>query len=325
MKPQKGRKKIPWTILAYGRPGIGKSSRLEECPNPILISDELKDEALDVTKFENENGDFLVVDSHQTLLNQLDWLIKNDHEFKTLGLNTLNGFCKQLETIVLAKAPKAKNSKFEPTMVTAYGGYQAAYKILADVFFDDVISRVEVLQRQKKMNVYITAHQDTATFNCPVTHTKQDQYIPSVQKYVLERMNRWVQCILCARLDVFEQTGADEKEHAASDNERKFYCTETPYQIAKNPFGLPEETDLDMKPILEGIEEFYSCAKEKIVTDDAEKVSEMYTAIHADIGLLPENDTKKAVVGFVEKLVSSPLTTIEQLEKCSEKIKKLLS
>jgi len=321
MNPKKGRKKIPWTIFAYGRPGIGKSSRLEECPNPILISDELKDEALDVTKFEDKEGNFIAVGNHQMLLDQLDWLIKNDHDFKTLGLNTLNGFCKQLEPIVLMRAPQAKNSKFKPTMVTAYGGYQAAYKILADIFFDDVISRVEILRRQKGMNVYMTAHQETNTFNCPVTHTKQDQYIPSLQKYVLERLNRWVQCILCARLDVYEQTGADEKEHAGSDGERKFFCVETPYQIAKNPFGLPESTDLDMVSILE----FYSGTKEKQIQVDENCAAELYEKIHASIALLPENDTKKTVIGFVEKLISNPLTTIEQAEKCLIKIEKLLN
>ena len=325
MKPKKGRKKIPWTILAYGRPGIGKSSRLEECPNPILISDELKDEALDVTKFEDDKGNFLVANSHQVVLDQLDWLIKNEHEFITLGLNTLNGFAKQLEPIVLSRAPTAKNSKFVPTMITAYGGYMAAYKILADIFFNEIISRVEILQRQKGMNIYMTAHQDKQTFDCPVTHTKQDQYIPSVHKYVLERLDRWVQCIFCARLDVFEQTGADEKEHAGSDGDRKFFCVETPYQIAKNPFGLPGSTDLSMDTILSGIESFYEGTEEKKEKVDENCCSELYTKIHGLIEQLPENDTKKRVKEYVEKLISSTVTTTEQVKACLIKIEKLLS
>ena len=80
---RKGKQKIPPRICIYGSHGIGKSTLASEFPSPIFISTEDGLDSLDVVSFPKATTIIDVVDSIKTL-------IKEEHEFKTVVVDTVD-------------------------------------------------------------------------------------------------------------------------------------------------------------------------------------------------------------------------------------------
>src|SRR5258707_13543331 len=74
----------PVMALLYGQPGIGKSTWAAGAPKPIFISTERGLDQLNVAKLPAPK-DF------KSLYEQVDALDKEDHEYQTAVLDTING------------------------------------------------------------------------------------------------------------------------------------------------------------------------------------------------------------------------------------------
>lgn len=219
----------PLCVLFYGVHGIGKTSFAAGAEKPIFVGVEENTE-FDVPRFPK-------VTSWDGLKDQLNTLLKEKHDFRTLVIDTIDG----LEDIAQTKILTGKNAG--KNMETACGGYGKAYIEMAEMFIDLRDNYLEKL-RDKGMQIIILAHSEKNKFEDPMLAISYDTYSTSCHKRVKPIVQDWVQTILFANYDLVRAENNQGKEYAESlDGKRVIYTEERPSHVAKNRFDLPYEMD----------------------------------------------------------------------------------
>lgn len=217
----------PLIILFYGVPGIGKTSFASESENPIFIGDEENDE-FDVARFPK-------VTSWNQLKQQLNTLIIENHDYKTLVLDTIDG----LETIAQKEILSGKESK--KTMETAMGGYGKAYKQMSKMFLEIRDEYLEKI-RAKGMQIIFLSHCEKSKFEDPILAISYDTYSTSCHKQIKPIFQDWASCIFFANYNLIRSENSQGKEYAQGiDGERVIYTEERPSHVGKNRYNLPYE------------------------------------------------------------------------------------
>ena len=244
-KIETGKKKKAVCIVFYGVKGIGKSSFPLESPSPIYIGSEDNSE-LDAAKFPQ-------VKTWADLENYLGALVKENHDYKTLVIDTVDNLQEIAEMEILSKEPAGK------TMATALGGYGKAYERMANMFLNVRETYLKVLRETKGMNIILLAHAEKTKHEDPMTGGAWDNYQTSIHKKVKPIFEDWSSAILFANYQI---TKDDDKKMADGDGTRLIWTQERPSHIAKNrfdlPFTLPFKKEGSFKYLMQLVETFYS-------------------------------------------------------------------
>jgi GTPase SAR1 family protein len=110
VRPQKG--------VIYGPEGVGKSSLAAQLPHPLFLDTESGTHHLEVTRFDG-------VETWEDMVQAVDQLIRADHDFRTLVIDTADWAEKRLAEHLCQKANKASIEDF---------GYGKGYVLLAEEF-----------------------------------------------------------------------------------------------------------------------------------------------------------------------------------------------
>lgn len=142
----------PPRILIHGVAGIGKTSLAAEFPNPILIdTEEGAPVGIDLPTFG-------LLTSYQALADAMASLAQEEHEFKTLVLDSLDG----LEPMIWRETC-ARNGGWESIETPGYGkGYVAA-----DAVWGEFMAGCDYLRRERGMTIIWLAHSAVTTFDAP--------------------------------------------------------------------------------------------------------------------------------------------------------------
>src|ERR1043166_5149788 len=144
----RGRVQVPPRICIYGNHGIGKSSLASQFPNPIFISTEDGLNALDVVSFPRAK---VFSDVELSIRN----LIRDDHEFKTAVLDTVDWLVEPLITKEVEGNHDAKE--------LSYG--KGAMLIAEE--FRNVLQGLDVLRIKRQMKIVLIANSETRRFENP--------------------------------------------------------------------------------------------------------------------------------------------------------------
>lgn len=231
---QKGRKLKPLALMLHAPHGIGKSTFATEAPDPIYIGQEENDE-LDVARFPK-------VESWIDLENQLDTLLKEDHDYKTVVIDTIDGLQQVAEQVILSE--KKNEGK---TLATAYGGYGKGYEKMANMFLNIRDSYLIPLREKKGMNIVLLAHSEKVKHEDPMTNTSYDHFEVALHKKVKHLFEDWVSAILFANYYLVIAENNSGKEYAEGDGLRMIYTEERPSHVAKNRFDLDFEIEFKKK------------------------------------------------------------------------------
>ena len=156
-----GKKDQPWMMWLYGQIGTGKSTLAAQLPNHVFLPTE------DGLNFINEAT---VLPESKTLDDFLNWiesLITGDHEYKTAIIDGTSGL-----DILINKACCQEEGVTSINKI-AYGGGK---NIIRDKWLN-VISVIERLKNERKMNVALLGHNGVNTFNDP-EGAPYDEYVP---------------------------------------------------------------------------------------------------------------------------------------------------
>ena len=229
--PLKGLNKVKATLpprnLIYGPPGKGKSTLCNEFPGNIF---------LDVEKGVPNNIEAHVypdgIESYADLIDAIGRLASEDHDFKTVTLDTLD----RLEPLVWAQVCADNNIKSIEDV-----GYGKGY-LLADAYWHKIIDGMNYLRTERGMTVNYVAHSTIERFESPTT-APYNTYDIRLHKRAKALFQDEVDNIFFINEDPTLKTddvGFNKKvTHAEGGGVRWIYCDGRPSFTAKNRGGMP--------------------------------------------------------------------------------------
>lgn len=218
----------PERILMYGVQGIGKNTFASTFESPVIIQTEEGSQALPDYVQVSE-----LVTSLDDLYENIGWLLNEDHEFKTVILDTLDW----LEPIMWRACSIQNNWKGieEP-------GYGKGY-IALDSLWQIVMGGFDKL-RDRGITIVVLAHSEIKRVE-PPDNDPYDMYQIKVHKRASALWQEWADMVLFANYRIFTKKAGGsfdkDKKKAIGSGERVIYTNERPAWRAKNRWSLPDE------------------------------------------------------------------------------------
>ena len=220
----------PVIATITGDAGLGKTSLAATFPKPIFIRAE---DGLQAVPLESRPDAFPVITSSEDVWEQLTALIKEDHQYKTLVIDSIT----QLDTLFVNHIVESDPKK-PKSIAQALGGYGAGFQMLASLH-GRVRKAAGILNERKDMNIVFIAHAETETIELP----DQDPYTRYNIRMQKKSVSHYVDNVdLCGfiKLETFTQ-GDGERKKAVSDGTRLLVTYATAANISKNRFGITED------------------------------------------------------------------------------------
>lgn len=231
---QTGVENLPPRLMVYGVEGIGKTKLAASAPKPIFISTEDGMGIIDAPRFP-------LSESYEDVDAALRVLATEDHDYKTLAVDTLDWLEPLIWKKVIKDNPQTEKGK-AVVNIEDYG-YGKGFGYAMD-YWQDFISALNYLRTAKGMTVILLAHSEVKRYDDP-TSDPYDRYQPKFQKAAVAKIKEWSDAILFANYRVATKesdVGFNQKKtRAIGQGERLLFTQERPAWIAKNRYSMPPE------------------------------------------------------------------------------------
>lgn len=234
-----GKKISPLKGIVYGDNGIGKTTLLASARNPIIMDMEGNCSHIEAHKFP--------ITSFEEFDSFLDGLIRSDHEYKSLVIDSLDA----LQIIISEKISKKYTEK-----ELSYGKSGAIWART----IREIIAKLDNLIAIKGMNILFSAHWKVKAANNPMTEN-YDRYDMRINEEMRTGFCNWVQFIFLALKDVIiedEKSVGFGKKKAKNIERRVLYTRGEPTYYGKNIFDLPAKMPMDWAQFTTNVKNFYS-------------------------------------------------------------------
>lgn len=219
------------TIL--GDAGMGKTSLAATFPQPVFIRAE---DGMQAIPAESRPDALPVLSSVDDLWEQLSALIKEEHGYQTVVVDSVTALERMFAQYIIDNDPKKPKS-----LNQANGGYGAGFSAVATLH--QRVRKAAGLLVEKGIHVVFIAHADTEVVELP----DQDPYT----RYGL-RLHRKSTAPYLDDSDVVGfiklrtfTTGDGERKKAISDGARLLVTYATAANVSKNRFGITEDLELN--------------------------------------------------------------------------------
>jgi hypothetical protein len=222
----KGQRPIIATF--FGEGGMGKSTLAAMFPRPVFIRTE------DGTASLAGNDEvmlFPLVSSSQEVLDQIEALATQEHDFKTVVIDSITQLATLIEHEIVAADPKAKSIN------QAGGGYGAGYNTAAEKH-RQVREWAGALAYERGMNVVFIGHADTETLDLP-DFDPFARYTVRMHKRSLPHYTDNVDLVGLIRLKTYVR-GDGDKKRAISTGDREIICFPQASSVTKNRFNITQ-------------------------------------------------------------------------------------
>jgi hypothetical protein len=177
-----------------------------------------------------------ITDTEQKLIDQLSALLRDEHDYKTLVVDSVTGLEAMFIDAVVAEDPRATNIQM------AAGGYGAGRKVVAAKHMR-VRKAAEMLRTKRGMNVIFLAHSDINRLD-PPDGESYTQYGLRLHK---ESEAPYIdQTDLVGLLKQPTALIGEDRKRAIGQDERVLVCTATPAAVTKNRLGITEDLDVEL-------------------------------------------------------------------------------
>lgn len=225
----KGKVEKPAFIIIYGADKMGKSTFAAEAPKTIF---------LDVEGGTNniENVSRIGDDKLKTWPDLLNYLesIKNDkHDFETLALDSLD----RIELLLHTHICKEQKKDNIEECFGSYGKWVAGTM----AYWSSFINTLKEIREKRDMNIIVIGHSVTKSFNDPMQPAPYDRHGLKLNEKHAGLWREQVDAILFVNTEVFLKMQKVGKAKAFGDNKRILYTTGAPQYYAGNRYGLPAE------------------------------------------------------------------------------------
>ena len=234
MKPFQTSAKLPPIIVIHGQPGIGKTTLALNFPRPIVIQTE------DGCPIGVQLETFGLCESYPSVIEALTYLGKEDHDYRTLVIDSLDAF----EPLVQAAlcADRGYTSIESP-------GFGKGYVEL-DRYWLDPLRACNWLRRNRNMTIVMIAHSEIIMINDPRCNA-YSAYSLRLHKRARGLVEDSADLIGFLATDIViksEQSGFGKtRARADGGNTRWLHCEPRPAFTAKNRFGMPERLMIPLR------------------------------------------------------------------------------
>ena len=228
------------TIL--GDAGLGKTSLAATMPNPIFIRVE---DGLQAIPEESRPDAFPVVATVDDIWNQITALIKEEHEYKTVVIDSVTALERLFTAHIVDSDPKKPKS-----INQALGGYGAGLTAVA-ALHGRLRKACGILNSKKGMHVVFIAHADTETIDLPDSDP-YTRYSLRLGKRSMAPYVDDVDLVGFLKLQAFT-TGDGERKKVISDGSRILSVTATASNVSKNRYNIKQDM-----PVSQGVNPFNS-------------------------------------------------------------------
>ena len=226
-------------ITIVGEAGVGKTTFASQFPNPIFIRAEDGLEAVNP-----KPAAMSVLASGDEIFQQLAALVTEEHNFKTVVIDSVTKLNSLFEKDVVDSDPKAKSIN------TANGGYGAGFTAVAEKHWR--VKRAADALRKKGIAVIFIAHADIEKIDLPDLDP-YSRYSVRLHKKSIAPYTDDVDLIGYLHSKVFVR----ENGKVTDANQLVLSCTRSASHISKNRYGITTELPLDFNELAKHIP-FYS-------------------------------------------------------------------
>ena len=213
-------------VTIVGEGGVGKTSLAAMFPSPVFLRTEDGMESLGA----NAPMAFPVAGTSQEVEEQLLMLGREEHDFRTLVIDSVSKLNIIIEQEIVAGDPKRPAS-----INQANGGYGAGMAAAAEKH-RKIKAICDQLTQYKGMNVVFIAHAETETVDQP-DQDAYTRYTLKMGKRAVSHYSDDVDVVAFIKLKTMTR-GNGEKLKAITDGSRIITCYPTPNHISKNRYGI---------------------------------------------------------------------------------------
>jgi len=250
----------PLRACIFGNIGNGKSTLAASAPSPIFINLEDRLSEIDTTAMP-------VPTDYDMFYNQLIEVYKEEHNFKTLAIDTVDS----LESLVYAKVCKVNGVK-NISDIGFGGGYEQALN-----YFRKFIDALNKIREVKEMAIILLAHAHVKTINDPLGPDYDKYEIKLREKnaaIIKERMDLVGFLHTRTYKDTVTKGFGGEKTKASGGQERILSCYTSAAFDSKNSYNITDDIEI---PIVNGYQSIIDAIKagreslNNIKNDDSSK------------------------------------------------------
>lgn len=221
----------PVICTLVGEGGLGKTTLAAMFPRPVFIRTEDGSQSLvgaDVALFD-------LATSVDMVMGQIKLLAEQEHEFKTLVIDSITQLNTLIESEIVSGDPK------KPASINqALGGYGAGLLAASDIH-RRIREACGELRAKKRMHIIFIAHADNETVDMPDSDP-YSRYTIRMNKRSVSHYSDNVDMVGFIKLKRFLKGDSDDKvKRAISNGERIITCYPVASHISKNRFGISQD------------------------------------------------------------------------------------
>ncbi len=251
----KNKVKKPMCMMLHGCEGVGKSTFAANSEKPIFIGGEENDE-LEVDRFSD-------IKKYQDVLDALKLLLNEDHDYKTVVIDTIDSVEELLHGEISGN----------DLMATACGGFGKSFEKAKDKLIELRDCYLKPL-RDKGIQIILLAHSSKVKFEDPMSNLTYDTYEIKLHRKARPIFFEWCSAICFANFKTITTDGDGKKKYVVGNNKRVLYTEKRPAFEAKNRFCLPPIMPLDFKVFKQAVEDHYGNNIKGIIAEIMQIVKE---------------------------------------------------
>lgn len=220
----------------FGDSGMGKTTLACTFPKPIVIRAE---DGLQAIPLESRPDAFPLLTKSDDLWEQLTGLIREDHDYKSVVIDSATALERLFTADILASDPKKPNS-----LAKALGGYGAGFEALAT--YHARVKNAANLLIARGINVIFTAHAEVEHIELPDADGF-DRYSLRLHKKSIGIYLDEPDLVGYIRLQTFtRKADEDSTAKAISTGERVLTCHAVAANRSKNRYGITEDLPVEL-------------------------------------------------------------------------------
>ena len=316
-KVNKGKLAVAYRYVVYGPEGVGKSSLAADAPAPIFFDVDDGSANLEVTRYSFHDGQGEgghVPRSYAAVLEAIEDLTVNEHEYKTLVLDTADRLEALLWKHIIARESgkvSALNKNGKQFSSIQDFGYGKGFDLAVEEW-RDLARRLDVLRLRRGMTIVVLAHAQIRTFKNPEGED-YDRYSLRINEKAGGFLREWADTTGFA---CFEEGAGklseDSKAKGFSTGKRFLKLLRTATYDAKTRLALPDQVELDpahpWAPLAQAVAENEAQTPASLATAIAAELvrlndAELTKKVNAEVAKATKDNNKGALSRYLNALV----------------------